>query len=127
MLADLVRFIDEDNDLRRELNTAPVASELAFGMDDSPLDEVAVELPSGRRVRFRGRADRIDQGPDGELVALDYKSGKAEKYKGVNRPKKGSKEEKGWDPVLHGTRLQLPGLRVGRPCPSGQPASTGDH
>ncbi|MEE9277369.1 MAG: PD-(D/E)XK nuclease family protein, partial [Dehalococcoidia bacterium] len=40
--------------------------------------------PDGEELTFRGRIDRIDQGPDG-LVAIDYKTGRASKSAGDYR------------------------------------------
>jgi hypothetical protein len=104
IMADLDRFLREDNVLREKRLVAPVASELAFGMGGSePGDHEAIEvdLPEGRWVRFRGQIDRVDQG-EGGLLVTDYKTGKADPYKGLDE---GSKN---WDPVQRGTRLQLP-------------------
>ncbi len=104
IMADLDRFLREDNELRQERLVAPVASELAFGMGGSKPDDheaIDVELPEGQSVRFRGQIDRVDQG-EGGLLVTDYKTGKADPYKGLDE---GSKN---WDPVQRGTRLQLP-------------------
>ncbi len=104
IMADLDRFLREDNELRQERLVAPAASELAFGMGGAkPSDHEAidVDLPEGRSVRFRGQIDRVDQG-EGGLLVTDYKTGKADPYKGLDE---GSKN---WDPVQRGTRLQLP-------------------
>ena len=38
--------------------------------------DVKVELPNGETLRFRGRIDRVDRGPEGP-VAIDYKTGAA--------------------------------------------------
>lgn len=102
IMTDLERFLSEDDDQRRRLGVTAAASELAFGMPDDDLEAVAVTLPSGRTVRFRGRADRVDQGGGNALLVTDYKTGKADPYKDLDE---GSQN---WDPVLRGTRLQLP-------------------
>ncbi|MXZ85005.1 MAG: hypothetical protein F4Z02_05040 [Acidimicrobiia bacterium] len=101
IMTDLERFLWEDNDQRRRLGVTAAASELAFGMPDGELEAVAVPLPSGRTVRFRGRADRVDQGSN-TLLVTDYKTGKADPYKDLDE------NSRKWDPVLRGTRLQLP-------------------
>lgn len=104
IMADLDRFLREDNELRQERLVAPVASELAFGMGGSkPGDHesIDVDLPEGRSVRFRGQIDRVDQG-EGGLLVTDYKTGKTDPYKGLDET------SKNWDPVQRGTRLQLP-------------------
>ncbi|MXZ78748.1 MAG: hypothetical protein F4Z06_10805 [Acidimicrobiia bacterium] len=102
ILTDLDRFLWEDYEQRRKYAVTAAASELAFGMPDDDLETIAVELPRGRMARFRGRADRVDQGHDNNLLVTDYKTGKADKFKGLER---GSKN---WDPVKRGTCLQLP-------------------
>ncbi len=102
ILADLDRFLVEDNQRRRQHGTTPLASELEFGMPGDDQGAIEVELPDDRRVRFRGRADRVDRGADNSLLVTDYKTGKADAYRGLDE---GSKD---WDPVQRGTRLQLP-------------------
>ena len=102
IMTDLERFLWEDNDQRRRLDVTAAASELAFGMPDDELEAVAVPLPTGRTVRFRGRADRVDQGGGNTLLVTDYKTGKSDPYKDLDE------DSRNWDPVLRGTRLQLP-------------------
>ena len=104
ILADLDRFLHEDNEQRRLQGTTPIASELAFGMPDDELGAVAVTLPSGRQVRFRGRADRVDQGRNGSLAVTDYKTGRSDDFKKLDQ----GAQDDDWDPVQRGTRLQLP-------------------
>ena len=101
IMADLDRFLREDNQQRQQRRVTPIASELGFGIRDSQQGAVEVELPGDRKVRFRGQADRVDQGTHGLLVT-DYKTGKSDSYKGLDE---GSRD---WDPVQRGTRLQLP-------------------
>ncbi len=102
ILSDLDRFLDEDNEQRREFGATPTASELAFGMSDGDLGPISVPLSDGRELKFRGRADRIDQGTGDSFFVTDYKTGKAEKFKGLDE------NSKDWDPVQRGTKLQLP-------------------
>jgi RecB family exonuclease len=97
LLVDLDRFLDEDDRLRQEHRTRPVAAELAFGVNGALLGAVPVVLPDGRVLRFRGKADRIDRADDGTLHVLDYKTGKREPYKDLSEG----------DPDRRGTRLQL--------------------
>ena len=52
----------------------------------------------GGELRFRGAADRIDVDDDGTLHVVDYKTGKADDYRGLDED----------DPDLGGTLLQLP-------------------
>ena len=51
----------------------------------------------GRLLRFRGSADRIDAGPGGSLLVLDYKTGKADDYRSLSAD----------NPDERGTKLQL--------------------
>ena len=53
-------------------------------------------LSDGRRIRFRGAADRVDRADDGSLWVIDYKSGTSSAVGDVH------------DPTDAGTRLQLP-------------------
>jgi RecB family exonuclease len=56
-----------------------------------------VPLPDGRSLRFRGSADRIDAGPDGSLLVLDYKTGGDRDYTSLSAE----------NPDNRGTKLQL--------------------
>jgi len=85
--ADLDTFLAED-DGRLRSGLRPVATEHRF-------DDLEVTLPGGRTVRVAGSIDRVDRGPDGSLVVIDYKTGRA--YAKLT-------EE---DPHQNGTRLQL--------------------
>ncbi len=97
ILRDLGGFLDRDEELRLRLGTVQVASELAFGMDGAA--PVTVEVAPGRRVRLRGRVDRVDRSPDGErLVVIDYKTGAV--WSAHDRLDE--------DPVSGGLLLQLP-------------------
>ncbi len=69
-----------------------------FGFRDSALGPVELDWSDGRRLLVRGKADRIDRTADGRLVVIDYKSGRFDRYVKLNAR----------DPVLGGTRLQLP-------------------
>lgn len=97
ILADLERLLELDSRHRATTRARPVAAELAFGFGGSPLDTVALPLPDGRSVRFRGKADRVDLTADGAIEVLDYKTGKADGYRGLSEA----------DPDKGGTRLQL--------------------
>jgi hypothetical protein len=85
--ADLLTFLEKDSEFRRETGAQPVALEhyveqQAFGLT------------------LRGYADRIDRTPDGRRAwVIDYKTGRSEYYKDI-----GSET----DPVMGGTKLQLP-------------------
>src|SRR5204862_5550163 len=54
-------------------------------------------LTDGRRLRFRGAADRVDGGSEGSLLVIDYKTGRPPFEVGGND-----------DPTSAGTKLQLP-------------------
>jgi ATP-dependent helicase/nuclease subunit B len=96
----LDRFLRADSTLRAARGTTPRAVELAFGIGDAP--PVTIELADGRTLAFRGRIDRVDTTAEGDVVVYDYKSGKGKSG--------GSKVSTLLlaDPVLGGTRLQLP-------------------
>ncbi|MGA2520120.1 MAG: PD-(D/E)XK nuclease family protein [Acidimicrobiales bacterium] len=92
MRRDLARFHHEEGDLE------PLAAELEFGDGaEGALPAVAVELGEGRTVRFKGKADRVDRAPGGELVVSDYKTGRQTMLADLRK-----------DPVAGGRLLQLP-------------------
>lgn len=86
--------LDHDQVWRERRGLSPAEVEMPFGFGAVP--PVEVVLPSDRVVEFRGRADRVDRGADGRLAVIDYKTG-ANRLAGLED-----------DPVLSGTRLQLP-------------------
>jgi RecB family exonuclease len=89
---DLVRFHDEEGELE------PLAAELEFGTGADGADPaVTVTLEDGFEVRFKGKADRVDRAPSGELVVSDYKTGKQNSLRTLRK-----------DPVAGGRLLQLP-------------------
>jgi ATP-dependent helicase/nuclease subunit B len=96
--ADLLRFLQEDSEVRRNDGTRPLAAELAFGLPGADVGTVALDLPDGRSVQFRGKADRVDVVTDGTLRVIDYKTGKADAFRGLNED----------NPDAQGRRLQLP-------------------
>ncbi len=98
ILADLDAFADADDRWRDARNATTLVTELAFGLRGSVHAPVELAWPDGRRLRVRGKADRIDRTSDGLLVVIDYKTGSAEPYVGLSPA----------DPVLGGTRIQLP-------------------
>jgi ATP-dependent helicase/nuclease subunit B len=89
-----------DDGYRAARQAWPQDVEHHFG-DDTAL---VVELPSGP-VRLRGSIDRVDETGDGQLVVLDYKTGKSEKYEAF--PKFGADASTA-DLTDAGKRLQLP-------------------
>jgi RecB family exonuclease len=96
ILAELDRFLHEDEDMRYGRRTRPIAAELAFGFAE-PDDAVPLTLADGRVLRFRGQADRVDRTDTGGLLVLDYKTGSAYKYRGLSAE----------DPDQGGLLLQL--------------------
>ena len=87
----LRHFLREDDRYRAEHLAVPASVEESFGRGGA--EPLAVGLPDGRQVRFRGTVDRIDRTAGGGLSVLDYKTG-------------GHKKEED-DPFQGGTRLQL--------------------
>lgn len=86
---ELRRFVKEDKG-------QPVAAELAFGKPGDEFGPVVVQA-GGTTVAFSGKADRVDKEPDGTLVVTDYKTGRKERQGDFDA-----------DPVIRGTKLQLP-------------------
>lgn len=94
--ADLGLLLDDDNEWRRDRKASVIASELAFGMDGN--EPVVIALPDGGQVRLRGSADKVDRGADGTLYITDIKTGSMSSFKDLSED----------DPVLGGTKMQLP-------------------
>lgn len=91
----LDNFLDADDVCRKTTRCQPAHAEMAFGMDGRP--PVEIELSDGRRIRFRGKADRVDVAESGHHIVFDYKTGQGNQYKRI---------EQG-DPVRAGHTLQL--------------------
>ncbi len=76
---------------------APLHHEVGFGYGPYRRQEDdfgAVTIPvKGRGMSLRGRIDRVDRGPEGDLAVWDYKTGRASSF------------EEG-DPTADGTQLQ---------------------
>lgn len=90
---DLERYVAADIAALVAEGRVPIRVELGFGGDDHPV----IAQASGRRLRFRGRIDRVDVTRDGSLAVVDYKSGKSDGYKDILG-----------EPLGRGTHLQLP-------------------
>lgn len=97
ILVDLLLFLEADALYRQEHGTRPLKAELAFGIPGSDVGPVALALPDGREVKFRGFADRVDVAAGGRLHVVDYKTGKADDYKDLSED----------NPDARGQRLQL--------------------
>ena len=97
ILADLVRFLDFDDEQRARYKSQPAAVELGFGMPHSASGPVGVEIGNGRSMNVRGSIDRVDSTPCGGLLMVDYKTGSSRDYEKLGPE----------DPTLGGHRLQL--------------------
>jgi len=99
VLDDLSVFLEEDNKLRAELGTRPVAIEYSFGFDRSEASPpVVLVTGSGQKVGFRGMIDRLDADSSGsKLLVIDYKTGSSYPFKDMKK-----------DPLGAGKHLQLP-------------------
>ncbi len=96
ILRELNQTLPFDESIRQLEGARPLAVELAFG-EPAEGPPVAVPLPDGREVRFRGTADRVDRTDAGGLMVVDYKTGGDRSYKSLSPD----------DPDQGGTRLQL--------------------
>jgi RecB family exonuclease len=84
--ADLMRFLDVDDEFRASTGAVP--------------DEFEAELPprTVAGITLRGKVDRVDRTPDGQQAwIIDYKTGRSRDFKGMDA-----------NPLLAGTKLQLP-------------------
>ncbi len=88
---DLARFAALDHDRRTDERLRPLATELGFGLGSEP---ASIELGDGRTIRLRGSIDLVDETARGDLVVIDYKTGRETRLT----------ED---DPHQGGTRLQL--------------------
>ena len=94
ILADLTWMLDDDDRVRAQRGARVRSSELAFGLHGA--DPVAIPVEQGT-VLMRGSADKVDEARDGTLIVTDVKTGGTSSYKDLKD-----------DPVMAGTRLQLP-------------------
>jgi ATP-dependent helicase/nuclease subunit B len=92
---DLAAMLDDDDRWRATVGAGVRASELPFGIKGEPAVELVV--PSGR-VLMRGSADKVDVGADGSIYVTDIKTGSQRSFKEITQE----------DPVVGGTKLQLP-------------------
>jgi hypothetical protein len=92
---ELHRFLELDDRYRAEGGWIPEQVELEFGPGHGR--PVALGLPDGRTVNFKGYVDRVDMATDGSLSVTDYKTGAAWDVDGLAD-----------DRVLSGRKLQLP-------------------
>jgi ATP-dependent helicase/nuclease subunit B len=95
IIADLDLMLDDDNRWRAEVGAKVATSEMVFGREGQPPVEIAV--PQGR-VQMRGSADKVDIDLDGTIHVTDVKTGSTRRFKDISLK----------DPVVGGTKLQLP-------------------
>ena len=93
--ADATWLLADDDNWRAAVDAEVVASEMPFGLKGSPPVEIAVP---GGRVLMHGSADKVDRGADGTLYVTDLKTGSQRSFKDITQD----------DPVVAGTKLQLP-------------------
>jgi len=94
ILRDLRLFVEIEVRRAEAGGFVPQAVELCFGRQDAP--PLVIDV-AGREVKFSGQIDRVDRGPDGQTVVVDYKTGKADRFKDIAK-----------DPLGRGRHLQLP-------------------
>ena len=92
-----------DDAYRGARGARPRDVEHTFGRGDQP--PLVLDLPGGQ-VRLTGSIDRVDQTSDGELVVIDYKTGKSEKYQTF--PCSSDAPDATADLTERGKKLQLP-------------------
>jgi hypothetical protein len=97
LLRSLRGWLSQDAAARSQSGAAPRFVELGFGISDGDASPVELDLPGGTRLVFRGKIDRVDLSPDGRVFVYDYKTGRPDKYRGLDR-----------DVTRKGTLLQLP-------------------
>jgi ATP-dependent helicase/DNAse subunit B len=95
IVRELHRFLVEDDRYRALGGLVPERVELQFGPGHG--EPVALELPGGRTIMFKGYADRVDVAADGSASVIDYKTGGVWGF-----------EENDSDPLARGRKLQLP-------------------
>lgn len=88
-------FLHADNAYRAAASATPVRVEMPFGLEGTK--PLTIELPDGRTLLFKGKADRLDRSVDGRTFVTDYKTGKGNEYDKIDTG----------DPVNAGQTLQL--------------------
>ncbi len=110
ILADLGELLRRD--AQREHRGKFMASELGFGVAGASQPAVTHTLADGRQIRFRGSIDRLERTAQGTLVVIDYKTGGDKSFSKLSQH----------DPVLNGTKLQLPVYALAARAHSGEDA-----
>ena len=80
VLADLEKFLDFDDVMRAKHGSAPVASELGFGLPGATVGPVTLRLDEDHTLRLRGSIDRVDTTSADGLVVVDYKTGSSSSF-----------------------------------------------
>lgn len=121
MRADLLGWLEHDGRLAAARGATVVDSEHRF---PAPADEagdrptsVVLPLPDGRELAVTGSIDRLDRLADGTLVVTDHKTGKDDKFRGLDAE----------DPTLAGTVFQLPTYAAAALARAGARPGSGDH
>lgn len=82
---DLELLLDDEIKERRLNRFRFARAEASFGMDPTPgrpevRPPATLRLANGDTIAFRGLADRVDIGPEGQLAIVDYKTGSPRTY-----------------------------------------------
>ena len=91
---DLLNWFVRDGATAAARGARVVHSELRFGYDEP----VTLPLPDGRRLAVAGYVDRVDEQADGDLIVMDHKTGRSDKFKAIDAA----------EPTEGRTRFQLP-------------------
>ncbi len=91
---ELHNFVMNDNELRSQYQSTPIAVEFEFGFDGN---DTVFTLEDGKEIRLRGSVDRVDTTADGDIIVIDYKTGSSRGYTKIDA-----------NPLDEGRRLQLP-------------------
>jgi len=97
MLREVVQFVDAEITREAETGFRATATELTFGLEKDGHPAMEIELPSGRRVAFRGAIDRVEGSDSGAISVVDYKTGSLTAYDKMEA-----------DPLKGGQLMQLP-------------------
>ena len=97
IIGDLLDTLRSDD--TRDRRGDVIATELGFGFAGGD-PAVSYEFDRGRTIDFRGSADRVERTASGQLIVIDYKTGSTRSFLGLDKDTN--------DPVMKGTKLQLP-------------------
>ena len=111
IIAELIETLRRDVD--RAHRGDVVAAELGFGLTTTEAPAVSYTIEDGPTVSFRGSADRVERSASGQLIVIDYKTGKTRDFSGLDKETD--------DPVKLGTKLQLPVYALAARQIHGQP------